>query len=47
MYGTILNLLTVLSPMTSDSTDFKWLIPVAIVSLILLVVLFVLGKKRK
>jgi hypothetical protein len=47
MYSMLLNLLTVLSPMTSDSTNFVWLIPVAAVSLILLVLLVVLGKKRK
>ena|GEM_PF-5695122 len=47
MYNIILNLIAILNPMTSDSTNFIWLIPVAAVSLILLVLLVVLGKKRK
>lgn len=36
-----------LNPMTSDSTNLVWLIPVAAVSLILLILLVLLGKKRK
>jgi len=51
MYNIILKLLSdnlsVVSPMTNDSANFVWLIPVAAVSLILVVLLVVLGKKRK
>lgn len=49
MYNKILNLLMTnqLNPMTSDTMDFKWLIPVGVVALILIVLLIVVGKKRK
>lgn len=42
----IINLLT-LNPMTSDSANFQWLIPIALVSLVLVILLTIIGKKRK
>lgn len=39
--------ITSAAPLTNDSSSLSWLIPVCGVSLVLIVVLIIVGKKRK